>query len=85
MVHEPNEPEADCGKFRPNRLPYAADRTTVYERDGRSATDKTQRLPESRKPGFGVRNENNSGKVKKTPQPERAKNATRGEARSDQM
>jgi hypothetical protein len=69
------------------RLP-AADRTTVYERDGRSATDKTQRIPESRKPGFGVRNENDSSKAKKTPQPERAKNATRGmrgEARSDQM
>ncbi|XP_064646918.1 uncharacterized protein C7orf57-like [Lineus longissimus] len=90
MVHEAyvpsaSSPQQDPGKFRPKRLPYAENTESVYERDGRSATDKTMRIPEARKPGYGIRSGNDEGKVKKTPMPERAKNATRGEARPDHM
>lgn len=57
MVHEEYKPlGADYDYERPKRLPYAYDRTTVFEREGATApTDKKIHLPEAKRPGFGVR------------------------------
>ncbi|XP_074657817.1 uncharacterized protein C7orf57 homolog [Tubulanus polymorphus] len=59
MVHDTykgnendNESQTD---FKPQRCPYAADKQTVYEREGEGVTDKRIRIPEIKKPGFGVR------------------------------
>ena len=56
MVHEPFKQE-EQGYERPQRGPLGYDRLTVFERDGHSATDKTVKLPEVRKTGYGVRSE----------------------------
>ncbi|VDI41498.1 Hypothetical predicted protein [Mytilus galloprovincialis] len=73
MVHEEWKPETDCYE-RPRRQPFSFDRLSAFERDGDRVTDKTVKLPEVKKPGFGVR----SAKPLKTkPRPqERTKPST---------
>ena len=62
MVHEPYK--ADQNDYdRPKRGPLGYDRLSAFERDGNSVTDKTVKLPELRKTGYGVR----SGKPQKVP------------------
>ncbi|XP_013383678.1 uncharacterized protein C7orf57 homolog [Lingula anatina] len=60
MVHEEYKPEGDhydYEKNRPKRLPYAFDRLTVYEREGddKRVTNKNVKIPEVKRPGYGVR------------------------------
>ena len=56
MVHQPSR-DGNQSYERPQRGPLGYDRLTVFERDGHSATDKTVKLPEVRKVGYGVRSE----------------------------
>lgn len=45
MVHQDDSKPSDAG-YRPNRLPYAQDKVSCYERDGPNPNDKTVKLPE---------------------------------------
>ena len=63
MVHEGYKPEDSSLYERPARGPIGYDRLSVFERDMNRATDKTVRLPEVRKPGYGIR----SGKPLRLP------------------
>ncbi|KAL3854470.1 hypothetical protein ACJMK2_013738 [Sinanodonta woodiana] len=74
MVHESYKPSEEDQKFEQQRkrAPYAYDQLSAYEREGNGITDKTVKLPEVRRVGYGVR----SGrplKVKAQPAPERSK------------
>lgn len=57
MVHEPYKAGQENDYDRPKRGPLGYDRLSAFERDGHSATDKTVKLPELRKVGYGVRSE----------------------------
>lgn len=63
MVHEPYKPDGNAVYQRPGRGPIAHDKLSVFEREPGSATDKTVKLPEMKKPGYGVR----SGKPLRQP------------------
>lgn len=64
MVHETNSSDRQTEYERPGRGPIAFDKLSAFEREpGHRATDKTVRLPELRKPGYGVR----SGKPLRVP------------------
>ncbi|XP_052812286.1 uncharacterized protein C7orf57 homolog isoform X2 [Mya arenaria] len=64
MVHEAYKQEPGHLYERPARGPISHDKLSVFERDGgKRVTDKTVRLPEVRKPGYGVR----SGKPLRMP------------------
>ncbi|XP_050418316.2 uncharacterized protein C7orf57 [Patella vulgata] len=63
MVHDSYTPSfadgAPVGSYGPGetgRVPYACDKVSVFQSEGRDATDKRVRLPEARPPGYGVRN-----------------------------
>lgn len=56
MVHEPYSKDSNGEYVRPARGPLGHDKLSVFEREpGNHATDKTVKLPELVKPGFGVR------------------------------
>jgi len=63
MVHKGYQPSFENPETPPSRgsrAPYHTENMTEVEREarlGRSATDKTVRIPEVRKPGYGIRNE----------------------------
>lgn len=64
MVHEANKSDPNGFYERPRRGPIAFDQLSVFEREpGKQATDKTVRLPELKKPGYGIR----SGKPLRVP------------------
>ena len=64
MVHQPNKTDQDNGYERPQRGPLGYDRLSAFERDGNQRpTDKTVKLPEVVKTGYGVR----SGKPMRVP------------------
>lgn len=67
MYHDVFNPDAQSDVYeRPRRAPFGFDNVSVFERDGKGVTDKTVKLPEVIKPGYGVR----SGKplrIKKAP------------------
>ncbi|KAH3750094.1 uncharacterized protein C7orf57-like [Dreissena polymorpha] len=64
MVHEAYKPDPASIYERPQRGPIAFDKLSVFEREpGNHATDKTVKLPEVKKPGYGVR----SGKPPRRP------------------
>ncbi|KAL5005978.1 hypothetical protein ScPMuIL_017136 [Solemya velum] len=75
MVHEAHRPsyveEARHTQADKASTPFANDGTTVYQREGRRATDKTVKLPEICQPGYGIRR----GKPLKAskPSPEKTK------------
>lgn len=57
MVHESYKPDADNVYQRPQRGPIGFDKLSVFEREpGHHATDKTVKLPELKKHGYGIRN-----------------------------
>jgi hypothetical protein len=63
MYHEVFNPDAQPDAYeRPRRAPFGFDNVSAFERDGKRATDKTVKLPEVIKPGYGVR----SGKPLRT-------------------
>ena len=74
MIHEEWKQDENEVYQRPNRAPYSYDRLSAHERDGNRITDKTIKLPEVKKQGYGVR----SAKPLKTrPRPqERTKPST---------
>ncbi|XP_060587799.1 uncharacterized protein C7orf57 homolog isoform X2 [Ruditapes philippinarum] len=56
MVHEAYKEDANKEYMRPGRGPLGFDKLSVFEREpGNNATDKTVKLPEVKKPGYGVR------------------------------
>ncbi|XP_076471579.1 uncharacterized protein C7orf57 homolog [Babylonia areolata] len=58
MVHQSHgaSVEGQPGESVPGRrAPYATDDQSQFSRDGHSMTDKTVRIPETRRPGYGVR------------------------------
>ncbi|XP_005104943.1 uncharacterized protein C7orf57 homolog isoform X2 [Aplysia californica] len=62
MVHKGYKPSFENPATPPSRgrAPFYTEKITEVEREqreGRSATDKTVRIPEIRRPGYGVRNE----------------------------
>ncbi|KAK3083152.1 hypothetical protein FSP39_015185 [Pinctada imbricata] len=86
MVHDTFKPD-DSGVYeRPRRAPFSFDNKSAYERDGVNPTDKTVRLPEVIKPGYGVRSGKPIKTLKKPPlRAERARPlATAKEAQMDQ-
>jgi len=77
MVHEAynpgGNPEND-ERFQPKRAPYNYDTTTAFEKDSRP-TDKTIRLPEVKRDGYGIRQEKLKDKPVRhnVPMPKRGK------------
>lgn len=67
MVHPNEREESGDSGYAPRRLPYGHDTTTVYDREGNHATDKTVRLPEVRQPGYGVRQDREPSNAKQPP------------------
>ena len=67
MVHEEWKPEDSDGYDRPRRAPFAYDLRSAYEREGDSIKDKTIKLPEMKKQGYGIRS-NKPLKTKPKPQ-----------------
>ncbi|KAL4217238.1 hypothetical protein ACF0H5_023689 [Mactra antiquata] len=64
MVHEPYKADPQMMYERPQRGPLAFDKLSIFEREpGNSAADKTVKLPELKKHGYGVR----SGKQSRAP------------------
>jgi len=64
MVHEGFKKDPNGCYERPRRGPIAHDALSIFEREpGKHSTDKTVRLPELKKPGYGVR----SGKPLRLP------------------
>jgi hypothetical protein len=60
MVHQSCVPKSQTTSLQETKAettPYAHDSSTVYEREGSQATNKTMKLPEERPPGYGVRME----------------------------
>lgn len=55
MIHEEWNPANSDTYERPRRAPFAYDLHSAYEREGDKITDKTLKLPEVKKPGYGVR------------------------------
>ena len=56
MVHEAYKGDANKEYTRPGQGPLGFDKLSVFEREpGNHATDKTVKLPEMKKPGYGVR------------------------------
>ena len=56
MYHEVFNPDAQTDAYeRPRRLPYGFDNVSAFEREGKGVSDKTIKLPEVIKPGYGVR------------------------------
>ncbi|XP_062600842.1 uncharacterized protein C7orf57 homolog [Saccostrea cucullata] len=69
MYHEVFNPDAQSDSYeRPRRAPYGFDNVSAFERDGKGATDKTVKLPEVIKPGYGVRS-SKPFRTKKAPPP----------------
>ena len=72
MAHEKHQP-SDEDYERARRAPYAHDILSAYQREGGAhLTDKTVKLPEVKRHGYGVR----SGKPQRTrsgPAPDRAR------------
>ena len=62
------------GYDRPRRAPFAYDLRSAYEREGDSIKDKTIKLPEMKKQGYGIRS---TKPLKTKPKPqERTKPST---------
>lgn len=60
MVFQPNGPKKNNRNQNSNSGAtgsFSNDNSTVFQREGGKATDKTQKLPEERPPGYGVRAE----------------------------
>lgn len=56
MYHEVFNPDAQTDAYeRPRRALYGFDNVSAFEREGKGVTDKTVKLPEVIKPGYGVR------------------------------
>ncbi|KAJ8320034.1 hypothetical protein KUTeg_001621 [Tegillarca granosa] len=73
MVHESHKPDGDDANYeRPRRAPFAFDNKSAYEREGDSIKDKTLKLPEVVKSGYGVRT-GKPVKTKQQPLPEQQK------------
>jgi hypothetical protein len=53
-LHEEWKPEDSDGYDRPRRAPFAYDLRSAYEREGDSIKDKTIKLPEMKKQGYGI-------------------------------
>ncbi|XP_059145719.1 uncharacterized protein C7orf57 homolog [Physella acuta] len=68
MVHKSYKPSFEDPEVRPTRsaAPYHTEVNSVIE-EGRAATDKTVRIPELRKQGYGVRNEKPARPAQKPP------------------
>lgn len=78
MVHKEYAPKGDSAYQRGRNL-LSKDDTTVFQREGYQATDKTMKIQEARPSGYGVRNEKGKDKhVSGPPMPkyERAKGPT---------
>ncbi|XP_069107769.1 uncharacterized protein C7orf57 homolog [Argopecten irradians] len=54
MAHDVHQPSTDDGSLK-GRTPYAYDRLSAYDREGKSLKDKTLKLPEVKRSGYGVR------------------------------
>ena len=54
MVHQEYKPQGDAHPDHKSRNILSRDQTNVFQREGRSATDKTVKIAESRAPGYGV-------------------------------
>lgn len=65
MVHEPLKKceLSSCADFDPEQAPFAYDKATVYDRDDGRANDKTVKIGEQRKFGYGVRTEKGATKA----------------------
>jgi len=59
MVFQPNGPKKNRSQNANGGATgcFTSDNSTVFQREGDKATDKTQKLPEERPPGYGVRAE----------------------------
>ena len=62
MVHQPHgsttlegQPGVATEGVPMRRAPYATEEQSQFTRDGQSMTDKTVKLPETRRQGYGVR------------------------------
>ena len=70
------KPKANAnGSYVPQKLPYAFDKQTIYDREGHDATNKTIALKEDRPAGYGVRAERHNSKPPSGREP-RAKDDT---------
>ncbi|XP_067686203.1 uncharacterized protein C7orf57 homolog [Haliotis asinina] len=81
MVHESQKPAVhfepeSVSSLKQRRAPYAFDLTTAYEREGQALTDKTVKLPEDIKSGYGIRN---SKAPKQAPRERRAVGNAQGD------
>jgi len=78
MVHEAYNPQGNPDgvdqRFQPKRAPYNYDTTTAFQKDSRP-TDKTVRLPEVKRDGYGIRCEKLKDKPIRhnVPMPQRGK------------
>lgn len=81
MVHDvytpswQDEQDSNDSAGKSKKAPFAFDSTTVFQREGDHCTDKTQKLPEEKRIGYGVRAEKMKNKTIQhtTPKPDRAK------------
>ncbi|CAL1534511.1 unnamed protein product [Lymnaea stagnalis] len=81
MVHKSYKPSFENPSSRPTRsaAPYHTEANSVIQ-EGRLATDKTVKIPELRRPGYGVRNEKPAAAPQKLPPREKPAKPQESEA-----